>query len=395
MKQITKILVFLGFVFLFVSAACTLPSITLPSSPTETAPPAPTAQSTATPAAVEQDNDENADINLLAHDDLLISLYKEVNPGVVAIGVFSEEGGSGLGSGFVFDEKGHIITNYHVVRSATDLEVDFPSGLKTRGEVIGTDADSDIAVVKVDVPSEELYPLPLGDSDALQVGQAVVAIGNPHGLDGSMSTGILSSLGRTMDSLHEAPGGAYFTAGDIIQTDAAINPGNSGGPLLNLDGQVIGINAAIQSNSFNITGQPVNSGIGFAIPINIVKRVVPSLIAEGSYDYPYIGISSLGELNLFQQEALNLPQSTGVYILEVVPNSPADEAGLRGGTYEGENGIPIGGDLIIAIDEQEVRNFNDLISYLVSQKSPGDTVTLTILRDGEEKQVDLTLSERP
>ena len=210
-----------------------------------------------------------------------------------------------------------------------------------------------------------------------------------------MSTGIISSLGRTMDSLHEAPGGAYFTAGDIIQTDAAINPGNSGGPLLNLDGQVIGINVAIQAGSFDITGQPVNSGIGFSVPINVVKRVVPSLIAEGSYDYPYIGISSLGELNLFQQEALDLPQSTGVYILEVVPDSPADEAGLRGGTSGGDNGIPTGGDLIIAVDDQEVRNFNDLISYLVSHKSPGDRVTLTVLRNGEEKNIDLTLSERP
>ncbi len=393
MKQITKILVFLGLVFSFVSAACTLPSMALPSSPTETEPPLPTAQPTSPPAAVEEDND--IAIDLLAHDDLLTALYKEANPGVVAIGVFSEEGGSGLGSGFVFDDKGHIITNYHVVRSATDLEVDFPSGLKTRGTVIGTDADSDIAVVKVDVPPENLYPLPLGDSDALQVGQAVVAIGNPHGLDGSMSTGIVSSLGRTMDSLHEAPGGAYFTAGDIIQTDAAINPGNSGGPLLNLDGEVIGINVAIQAGSFDITGQPVNSGIGFSVPINVVKRVVPSLIADGSYDYPYIGISSLGELNLFQQEALNLPQSTGVYIIEVVPNSPADEAGLRGGSFEDDSSVPTGGDLIIAIDNQKVRNFNDLISYLVSQKSPGDTVTLTVLRNDEEKQVDLILSERP
>ena len=152
MKRITRILVILGLVFLVVSAACALPSMALPSSPTESAPPMPTAQPTSAPAAVEQDNTENVDIDLLAHDDLLTSLYNKVNRGVVAIGVFSEEGGSGLGSGFVFDDKGHIITNYHVVRSATDLEVDFPSGLKTRGEVIGTDADSDIAVVKVDVP---------------------------------------------------------------------------------------------------------------------------------------------------------------------------------------------------------------------------------------------------
>ncbi len=390
MKRLLRTLALTSTFILFTSAACVLPSTALPS-----AAPEPTAEiPTPTPQPTPQPIPNN-DINLLAHDDLLTSLYRDVNPGVVAVGVFSEEGGSGLGSGFVFDDRGHVITNYHVVRSATDLEVDFPSGFKTRGEVIGTDADSDIAVIKVDAPAEELQPIPLGDSDSLQVGQAVVAIGNPHGLDGTMTTGIVSSLGRTMESLHEAPGGAYFTAGDIIQTDAAINPGNSGGPLLNLNGEVIGINVAIQAGSFDVTGQPANSGIGFSIPINIVKQVVPSLIAEGKYDYPYIGISSIGELNLFQQEVLELPQSTGVYVIEVVPGSPADEAGLQGGTYDDDNAYPTGGDLITAIDNQEVRNFNDLITYLVSHKNPGDSVVLTILRDGEESQVELTLSERP
>lgn len=390
MKRLLRTLALTSTFILFTSAACVLPSTALPS-----AAPEPTAEiPTPTPQPTSQPIPNN-DINLLAHDDLLTSLYRDVNPGVVAVGVFSEEGGSGLGSGFVFDDRGHVITNYHVVRSATDLEVDFPSGFKTRGEVIGTDADSDIAVIKVDAPAEELQPIPLGDSDSLQVGQAVVAIGNPHGLDGTMTTGIVSSLGRTMESLHEAPGGAYFTAGDIIQTDAAINPGNSGGPLLNLNGEVIGINVAIQAGSFDGSGQPANSGIGFSIPINIVKQVVPSLIAEGKYDYPYIGISSIGELNLFQQEVLELPQSTGVYVIEVVPGSPADEAGLQGGTYDDDNAYPTGGDLITAIDNQEVRNFNDLITYLVSHKNPGDSVVLTILRDGEESQVELTLSERP
>jgi len=231
------------------------------------------------------------------------------------------------------------------------------------------------------------------------VGQTVVAIGNPHGLDGTMTTGVVSSLGRTLPSLHEAPGGnSYYTAGGIIQTDAAINPGNSGGPLLNLSGEVIGVNVAIQSSSFNDNGQPVNSGIGFTIPINIVKRVVPHLITDGFYNYPFIGISSPpdGDLSLSQQEALGLSQSTGVYIIEVSPNSPASRAGLEGGNQDsGIPFLPSGGDLIIGIDDNEVRNFNDLISYLILHTSPGDTVVLTVLRGDAQIEIDLTLAERP
>ncbi|MBC8504389.1 MAG: trypsin-like peptidase domain-containing protein [Anaerolineales bacterium] len=334
-------------------------------------------------------------------EELLTSLYQRVNPGVVSIRVLSDESGgsSSLGSGFVIDSDGHIITNFHVVRSASELEIDFPSGYKTRGEILGTDADSDIAVLKVDAPAEELVPIPLGDSDSLLVGQIVVAIGNPHGLSGTLTSGVISSLGRTLPSLHEAPGGnSYYTAGGIIQTDAAINPGNSGGPLLNLDGEIIGVNVAIQSSTFDETGQPVNSGIGFTIPINIVKRVVPHLIADGHYDYSFIGIGSPpgGDLSLFQQEALGLSQSTGVYIIDVSPNSPASRAGLRGGTQEsGIPFLPAGGDLIIGIDGNEVRDFNDLISYLILHTSPGDTVSFTILRNNEQVEIDVTLAERP
>ncbi len=337
----------------------------------------------------------------LSYEALLVNVYRRVNPGVVTIRVISNEGlqTESLGSGFVIDDVGHIVTNFHVVRNADKLEVDFPSGFKTYAEIVGTDSDSDIAVIKVDAPKEELVPLTMGDSDQLEVGQIVIAIGNPHGLSGTMTTGVISSIGRTLPSLHEAPGGAYFTAGGIIQTDAAINPGNSGGPLLDLNGEVIGVNVAIQSSAFDLTGQPVNSGIGFTIPINIVKRVVPNLIADGVYKYPYVGIASLpdGELTLVQQEALGLPQSTGVYVLEVAPNSPAAKAGLRGARQNNnsENSPPKGGDLIIAINEKPVRDFNDLISYLTMHTSPGDTVTLTILRGGEEIQLDLTLSERP
>jgi len=333
-------------------------------------------------------------IDLISQEDQLVQLYEQANPGVVSIRVISEQGG-GLGSGFVIDDEGHIVTNYHVVIDAQDLEIAFPNGFKTRGEILGTDSDSDLAVIKVNAPPEELHPLPLGDSNQIKVGQIVVAIGNPLGYDGTMTTGIISSLGRTWESFHQAPGGNYFTAGDIIQTDAAINPGNSGGPLLNLDGEVVGVNFAIQSSSFDLNGNPVNSGIGFAVSINIVKKVAPHLISSGSYDYPYLGITSLSEITLYTQEALGLPQSSGVYLTEVVAGGPADLAGLRAGDTLTSSGYQAGGDLITSIDGLPVRDFSDLITYLLNNTSPGDTVTLTALRDGEEIQVELILGKRP
>lgn len=334
-------------------------------------------------------------IDIVDQQDQLVHLYQEVNPGVVAIRVLSEAGG-GLGSGFVIDKEGHIVTNYHVVQNATELEIDFPSGFKTRGTILGTDSDSDIAVLKVEAPEQELIPLPLGDSDIVKVGQIVIAIGNPQGLESTMTTGIVSSKGRIMRSLHEAPGGGSFTAGDLIQTDAAINPGNSGGPLLNLNGEVIGVNVAIETNNFDITGQPINSGIGFAVSINIVKKVVPFLIEKGSYDYPYIGISTSDEFTLFELEVLNLPRSYGVYIMEVTPGSPADAAGLIAGAISTDSPLLYaGGDLIIAIDGVTVRDFNEMITYLINHKYPGDTVVMTIIRDGEEINLDLTLGKRP
>ncbi len=323
----------------------------------------------------------------------LSALYESTLPGVVAIRVFGKTG-SGVGSGFVFDDQGHIITNFHVVEGADDVEVDFSSGFKTYGTVIGTDLDSDLAVIKVDVPAEELLPLPIGDSDQLRVGQTVIAIGNPFGLSGTMTTGIVSALGRTLDSMNGAPGGGFFTAGDIIQTDAAINPGNSGGPLFNLQGEVIGINRAIRTTNYSDEGDPVNSGIGFAISINIVKRVVPSLIERGIYDYPYMGISSMSDLSLHSIEALGLPQHTGAYVTSVSPGSPADDAGMQGASDNGE-GIPTGGDLIIGIDGIEVREFDSLLKYLINNKEPGDIVILTVLRDGQRIEVEMTLGKRP
>ncbi len=330
-------------------------------------------------------------INPAAQQESLVALYDNVSAGTVAILT-----DIGSGSGFVYDGDGHIITNYHVIEGANLIEVRFTSGYMAYGTVIGTDTDSDVAIVKVDAPAEELHPLPLGDSDSLKVGQTVIAIGNPFGLDTTMTVGIISALGRTLDSAHESPDGNLFTAGDIIQTDAAINPGNSGGPLFNINGEVIGINRAIRTTSFTETGEPVNSGIGFAISINMVKRVAPSLIADGKYDYPFLGISSMDSLSLEMVQALGLKSYTGAYVTSVVDGGPADKAGIIAG--EKSTSIPglfAGGDLIVAIDGQETRTFDEMLAYLITNKSPGDTVVLTVLRGDEKVDVSITLDKRP
>ncbi len=333
--------------------------------------------------------------DLLEEQNLLVSLYERVYPGVVSLQVLTENGG-GQGSGFVFDKEGHIVTNYHVVENASQIEVIFSTGFRTYGEVRGVDLDSDLAVVKVDVPEDTLFPLALGDSNVLRVGQTVVAIGNPFGLSGTMTTGIVSALGRTLPSDRQAPGGGVFNAADLIQTDAAINPGNSGGPLFNLNGEVIGINRAIRTVASNSQGEPVNSGIGFAISVNIVKRVAPGIIANGKYDYPYMGIASISEFSIEMIEALKLPQFTGLYVTSVQPGSPAEQAGLRAGEEATSiQGLLAGGDLIIAIDGRAVKTYDELMRYLVSNKGPGDDVVLTILRAGEQIEVSLTLDKRP
>ncbi len=353
--------------------------------------PAPPAPAPAQPAATRVVNS----LELLAGQDLLVELYKTVSPGVVSIQILSQLGG-GLGSGFVYDKLGHIVTNYHVVEGAEDLEVDFPSGLKVRGKVIGEDLDSDLAVIKVDVPADQLTPLPLGDSDQLQVGQMVIAIGNPFGLSSTMTLGIVSAKGRNLQSIRTTTEGRSFSAGDVIQTDASINPGNSGGPLLNLNGEVVGVNRAIRTTGQTATGEPVNSGIGFAVSVNIAKRVVPVLIEKGKYDYPYLGISAIDEVSLLMQEALGLPQSIGAYLVEVTSGGPAARAGLRAGTQQTSiPGLLGGGDLIIAIDGHPVRVYADLISFLMTQKNPGDQAVLTILRDGKQQEVSVTLDKRP
>ena len=334
------------------------------------------------------------DIQVQPSDSLYVDLYEQVNPGVVAINVYSDETAGGQGSGFLFDLDGHILTNYHVVESADQLEVIFSSGYRTIGEIVGTDIDSDLAVVGVDVPEEELHPLALGSSTNVKVGQTVVAIGNPYGLSGTMTVGIVSARGRLLESMREASTGSNFSSADLIQTDAAINPGNSGGPLLNLNGEVIGINRAIRTNGEDGVLTLSNSGIGFAVPIDIVKRVTPYLIENGSYSYPYLGIVSREELTLAERELLGLPVNTqGAYVISVAEGGPAEKGGLLGGTLETE--LPTGGDLIVAADGQEIRSFSDLLSYLVTYKSPGEDMDVTVLRDGEELTFTVTLTARP
>jgi 2-alkenal reductase len=321
----------------------------------------------------------------------LEALYQQVLPGVVAIRT-----GASLGSGFVFDAEGHIITNQHVVEGATDVEISFSSGFKAQGTVIGTDADADIAVIKVDAPTDQIHPLTIGDSNRLNVGEQVVAIGNPFGLSGTMTLGIISGLGRTQFA-HGSPEGGFFSTADIIQTDAAINPGNSGGPLFNLQGEVVGVNQSIRTETFNnATGNAVNSGVGFSISINLVKHIAPYLIRDGTYEYPYLGISSSSDLGLAEIEALGLNTYTGAYVLSVTPGGPAAQAGIRGGSQSTNiEGLKAGGDIITAIDGQPVATFDDLLSYLTTNKSPGDTVVLTVLRANQPVDVKVGLGRRP
>jgi S1-C subfamily serine protease len=321
----------------------------------------------------------------------LEALYQQVLPGVVSI-----RAGSSLGSGFVFDSEGHVITNQHVVEGSSEVEVDFASGFKAHGTVIGFDADADVAVIQVEAPAEEIHPLAIGDSSTLGVGEQVVAIGNPFALNGTMTLGIVSGLGRTQDA-SVSPEGGHFSTADIIQTDAAINPGNSGGPLFNLDGEVVGVNQSILTESFNnVTGNAVNSGVGFSISINLVKRIVPFLIRDGKYEYPYLGISSVSDLGLADIEALGLNTYTGAYVISVTPGGPADQAGIRAGdTPTSIPNLNAGGDIIVAFDGQPVNTFDQLLSYLTINKSPGDTAVLTVLRDGQPMDITVTLGTRP
>lgn len=310
----------------------------------------------------------------------LISLYQAANPAVVYI-IVPE---IGSGSGFLYSEAGYIVTNNHVVSGGNSYEVVFASGERQAAELVGSDLDSDLAVLKVAEAPAGITPLALADSDSLQVGQFVVAIGNPFGEQGSMSMGIISGLGRSLESQRQLTSGSYSLP-NVIQTDAPINPGNSGGPLLNLAGEVVGLNSAIAST----TGS--NSGVGFAIPANAIRQIVPELIASGRYTYPYMGASFDAEVSLNEQTIYGLSQTQGAYVISVTPDGPADTAGLVGANPNSGNG----GDLIVAIDGRPVKNFAEMNSYLVFNTKAGQTIQLTILRDNEELTLSLTLGRRP
>ena len=311
----------------------------------------------------------------------------------------SNELGSRLGSGFVYDKDGHVITNYHVVvpgsNNNDELQVSFLDGNVYSAELVGFDQFADLAVIKVkNITSDKLTPLPLANSTNLRIGETVVAIGNPFGLSGSMTVGIVSGLGRLLPSNENGENlgtTSSFSIPNIIQTDAAINPGNSGGPLIDTQGRVIGINTAIFSN----TG--VYSGVGFAIPSNTISKVAQSLIQTGSYRHPYIGIIGLS-LTPDLAKQIGLIQTKGFLVTSLTKGSPADEADLRAGTTTKTlNGrdFDVGGDIILKIDNRDVTKIDDILAYLESQKHVGDKVHLTILRDNTIRELDLVLGERP
>ena len=351
-------------------------------------------------------------------EQLIYNVYQQVSPSVVHIRVVQQFDGTvfdrfefptvpgwpegtfpdlpqpeeeffqyGAGSGFVWDQDGHLVTNYHVVAGADKIEVNFFDGTQARAEVVGSDPDSDLAILKVDVNPDVLHPVTLTDSDALFVGQRAIAIGNPFGQEWTVTTGIVSALGRTLPS-----GTGQYAIPEMIQTDAAINPGNSGGPLLNAQGEVIGVNTQI------LSGSGASNGVGFAIPSRIVAQVVPVLVEKGEYSYAWLGLQGI-DLSLDVIEAMDLPNETrGVLVVAVTADGPVEEAGLQesNDTVEVDGlALPLGSDIIIAINDQPVTGMADLIAFLVKDTQPGDEVTLTILRAGKEERITVELGERP
>ena len=319
----------------------------------------------------------------------LVELFEKSEEGVVKIRTdsldsFTDTGG--VGSGFVYDILGHIITNAHVVDGGDKITVTFLDGSQYNSEIIGVDRFTDIAVIKVNEKPRLLHPLTVGDSSFLKVGEGVAAIGNPFGLAGSMTSGIVSQIGRLLPSQDTG-----FSIPDVIQTDAAINPGNSGGPLLNMRGEVVGINTAIQSSS------GVYSGIGFAVPSNTISKIVPTLIEEGKYAHPWIGI--LGkDIDPDLAKVRGLENAKGFLILNVIEGSPAEKAGLKGMSEINEidgDEYPVDGDIVISVDDKEVRNISDLLIHLQREKTVGDEMVLGVLRDGEFMHITLELVERP
>jgi S1-C subfamily serine protease len=349
-----------------------------------------------------------AESSLLGDSEALADLYETVAPSIVNIrvtshgssvlfpGLDSQGDSSQLiesqGSGFIYDDAGHIVTNNHVIEDADSVLVVFYNGLWAEADIVAADPQADLAVLQVTPPAGfEWRVLPVEDGDNLRVGHTVVAIGNPFGLAGTMTTGIVSALGR---GIPVGDGNVTrYTLPDVIQTDAAINPGNSGGPLIDLAGRVVGVTFAIRSTERS------NSGVGFAIPAAVVRRVVPALIEDGQFDYAYLGLSG-SSISADLASALSLPEGLlGVYVAEVIPGGPSADAGLHGGTdpVDGPNGVRFlrGGDIITAIDGMSVQRFEDLVSYLVTRATPGQQVHLTVVRDGADVNVDVTLGARP
>ena len=318
----------------------------------------------------------------------LIEIFENSEDGVVRVNIQRAEEAMtpiGVGSGFVFDKKGHIITNAHVVEDAKRVVVTFLDGRSYNSEIIGVDTFTDIAVIKVNADLSLLHPIFLGDSSNLQVGEPIAAIGNPFGLSGSMTAGIVSQLGRLL------PSGAGYSIPDVIQTDAAINPGNSGGPLLNMRGEIVGINTAIQSATGEFTG------VGFAIPSQTVAKIVPSLIKNGEYKHPWIGISGR-DIGPDLAKVLNLNDAVGFLVVTVIPDSPASRAGLQGSENIVErDGVQytVGGDIILSVDGLEVRKISDILIHLQRAKSVGDEMVLEIIRDGRTTNFTIILGERP
>ena len=322
-------------------------------------------------------------------DLLLTEIFERSEEGVVRVNVVKEDeilGINGVGSGFVFDTNGHIITNAHVVENADEINVTFLDGRSYKAKIIGVDPFTDLAVIKVEAIPSLLQPLPLGDSSNLKVGMEVVAIGNPFGLSGSMTSGIVSQLGRLLPSQDTG-----FSIPDVIQTDAAINPGNSGGPLLNLKAEVIGINTAIQSATGEFTG------VGFAIPSKTISKIVPDLIDKGEHRHPWVGISGR-DIDPNLAEILNLPDARGFLVITIIEGSPADIAGLRGTSetkqVDGKE-YAVGGDIILSVDGITVRKIDDILIHLQREKRVGDEMLLEILRDGVKTNIVVKLEERP
>lgn len=325
-------------------------------------------------------------------------IYKRDAPGVVFVraqvvaqsqspfGFGQQQQGEATGSGFVIDDNGDILTNAHVVDGAVKITVQFDNDKTVDARVVGKDIDNDLALLRVDPDGLDLQPLALGTAKSVQVGDPVLAIGNPYGLDRTLTTGVISAKQREI----QAPNG--FTIRNVLQTDAAINPGNSGGPLFDMAGNVVGVNTAILSQS------GTGSGVGFAIPSNTVRRIVPYLIEFGSYEHSWLGISGM-TVQPAQREAMNLDSAfKGVMVTLVSPNSPAERGGLRGtdraiNTPLGQ--IPVNGDIITAIDGQPIEDMNDLIMYLEDGTLPGDTVSLSVWRDGQQREVQVQLGARP